>query len=121
MRSNRFWITLFFCILLLCGGLSLFLLSRAKSADCVRIVRKGVTVETLELTQINGSTYYELDGGITLELRQGDIRIVHADCPDGVCLERGWLSEQAAPIVCVPNQLVISAVERSDGFDAVVS
>lgn len=33
--------------------------------------------------------------------------MLEADCPDQVCVHAGWLTDSAAPIVCLPHRLVI--------------
>ena len=43
-----------------------------------------------------------------LSIRDGSAQVTEADCPDGICVQQGWLSDQAMPIVCMPHGLVIS-------------
>lgn len=51
----------------------------------------------------------------TIEIKDGKIRVIAADCPDKVCVNTGELS--AIPIICVPNRLEIRFAEDAD-YDA---
>ena len=42
-----------------------------------------------------------------MEVRPGAIRVSEADCPDKICVGMGWLTDGAAPIVCLPHRLMI--------------
>ena len=42
-----------------------------------------------------------------VELAPGRVRMYSANCPDQVCVHQGWVSDGAAPLVCLPNGLVI--------------
>lgn len=125
MKSNRFWVILF-AIILLVSGAAVWLMGQGDSpASAAVISLNSVTIETIDLSRVEEPYTFtvEADGGrrITLEVIPGDIRIIHADCPDGLCIEREWLSGGATPIVCLPNRLVIEATGSVSGFDAVVS
>ncbi|MBQ8966646.1 NusG domain II-containing protein [Ruminococcus sp.] len=41
-----------------------------------------------------------------IEIKDGEVRMTHADCPDHICIETGKLRPDT-PIVCLPNRLVI--------------
>ncbi len=51
----------------------------------------------------------------TIEIKDGKLRVIAADCPDKVCVNTGELS--AIPIICVPNRLEIRFAEGAD-YDA---
>lgn len=62
-------------------------------------------------------------GGNTLRIEPGRICVVRADCPDQTCVNMGWLSHGAMPVVCLPHRIVIRLEEKVAGmesFDAVV-
>ena len=59
-----------------------------------------------------------------IRVEPGRIAVIGADCPDKVCVEAGWRSDSASPIVCLPHRLVIriehsAAAESEDVPDAV--
>lgn len=56
------------------------------------------------------------DGRInTVEIKDGKVHVIYADCPDQTCVEMGYLEN--LPIVCLPNYLTISYSE-TDNIDS---
>ena len=62
-------------------------------------------------------------GSNVIRAEHGRIAVVAADCPDKICVNAGWLSDSASPIVCLPHRLVIriekNAAESALAPDAV--
>ena len=69
-----------------------------------------------------GTYYVQTDNGKGLNVRDnpdgrvgtnrivvepGRICVSEANCPDGICISQGWLSDQDVPIVCLPHRLII--------------
>jgi thiamine biosynthesis lipoprotein len=46
-------------------------------------------------------------GGFTVEVRDGRVAIVQAECPNQVCVRTGWRSDAGDAIVCVPNRAMV--------------
>lgn len=57
-------------------------------------------------------------GTLVLEVADGAVRCVDADCPDGVCLRSG-AARPGKPIVCAPNGVSVTVSRRGGGLDAV--
>ena len=58
----------------------------------------------------------EYKGGINIvEIGSGTIRVAEANCPDGDCVSHGPLTHGGAPIVCLPNRLVIRFIDAETG------
>jgi len=92
------------------------------SADIAKIYLDGELIESIDLRTVREP--YEIktvfEGGInTVEIEQGRIRVISANCPDGSCVRQGWNSGSLSPIVCLPNRLVIT-VEGSRDIDAII-
>ena len=73
-----------------------------KSGEIVREIRLDslAEVEEFDVTDDNGRTN-------TVRAERGRIRITHADCPDKVCVNQGWITNGVVPIVCLPNEVTI--------------
>lgn len=54
-----------------------------------------------------------------IEIKEGRVRMVEANCPDQVCAKQGWIDRPGQSIVCVPNELVIYLQGASDEKTAV--
>ncbi len=64
----------------------------------------------------------EENGYNIIEVRNGSIGVIEASCPDGVCINTGFIDSSLIPVVCLPNKLVIEIKSEGDyeeSFDAV--
>ncbi len=94
---------------------------------CFAIKNMGLTRTTARILQ-DGELLYEIDlssvteehsiriecpdGGYNIvSVKPGMIRVSEADCPDKICVNRGWATGGVSPVVCMPHKLVI----RFDG------
>ncbi len=123
MLKTKTWILIFALLLLICAVSTLLLHQGAKEASVVEIRQGGRLIKTIDLTQVQNPYSFVVEdangGSNTILVEPGRICISEADCPDQVCIRRGWLTDSAAPIVCLPHQLVIQAAEPGE-LDAVV-
>ena len=111
MKSTKFWLILIAALLVLSAAAGALVwyggLGQARTA---RVYQDGVCIRTIDLSQVDApySFTVEWEGGYNIvEVEQGRIRVSEADCPDGICVRRGWVSDSAAPIACLPHKLVI--------------
>lgn len=88
----------------------------------VNIVQDGTVVYTFDLeTAQNQTLQIEYEGRInTVQIEDGRIRMLEAECPDQTCVHMGWLDSKAMPIVCLPNHLSIEFTDSEDDVDAVI-
>ncbi|MCH5192031.1 MAG: NusG domain II-containing protein [Oscillospiraceae bacterium] len=90
--------------------------------DYVQIVQDGMVLYRFDLSTAEDQTIdIEYSGRInTVQIESGKIRMLSADCRDHTCVKMGWLNSAAAPIVCLPNHLVIEFADSDSDLDAVV-
>lgn len=112
------------CAVLFLGGIGgmIWNLTRSHGRQ-VEILQDGKILYTLDLAQAEDETFTVNYGGRTneIEIRDHQIRVKAADCPDQICVHMDWL--EAAPIVCLPNRLSIQYAdgEGASGLDAVAN
>lgn len=116
--SNRTWLLILGALLALSlvAATAVFFLS--PSGTTAVITLNGTEVERVDLSQVR-ETYtrrFTGESGITdvVEIAPGRIRVREADCPDQVCVRQGWIENSVAPIVCLPNRLVIEIQGETD-------
>lgn len=56
---------------------------------------------TLTITASNGSHN-------TIEIKNHNIRMQSAECKNNLCVNQGWAKDTLLPIVCLPNNVVIT-------------
>lgn len=100
------------------------LLLRPRGTDhpVARITLDGALVEEIDLERVGEAYAFTLDGpggfSNTILVEEGRIRVSQAGCPDQVCVNQGFISDGATPIVCLPNRLIIQITGGGDGLDA---
>ncbi len=108
-------------VILAAGIIGSALVMNAPARDIVRVISDGEVLYTLDLKAETDRTFdIEYNGHInTVEIQDHRIRVKSADCPDRTCVDMGWLTSSAMPIVCLPHHLVIEYSDSADGVDAV--
>ena len=125
-KQNRkaVYIVAALCALIFLGGIGgmIWNLTRSHGRQ-VEILQDGKILYTLDLAQAEDQTFTVTYGGRTneIEIRDHQIRVKAADCPDQICVHMDWLED--APIVCLPNRLSIQYAdgESASGLDAVAN
>ena len=106
--KTKNWIILLSVLLLLSIGLSIPLLLPGRDSLYAEIRSQGVLLKYVDLQIDQEFTVDGKDGGRNVvTVKNGKIAVTEANCPDHYCMHRGFCSS-GTPIVCLPNQLVIS-------------
>lgn len=50
----------------------------------------------------------DINGSNTLEIQDKKARVVHADCPDKLCVNQKAIARDGESIICLPNKVVIT-------------
>ena len=107
MKKND-WI-LALAVLLVAGGLGAFLLLGRQSGSYVEIRKDNEEIGTYSLDK---DQVIDVGDGNQLEIHDGAVHMVYADCPDQICVHTGWISQEHDMIVCMPNKVVAQIVEK---------
>jgi hypothetical protein len=97
---------------------ALALVFAPRSAGTAKVYLDGELVFSVDLDRVEGSRCFSVGEGNTVQAEKGRIRMLDADCPDRLCVDMGWSSSPAKPIVCLPNKVMILIDGRADA-DAV--
>ncbi len=62
--------------------------------------------QTIEINSANGHN--------TMEIKNGQVSIVDADCPNKDCMEFGSISKTNQTILCLPNKVSVKMNGKSD-------
>ncbi len=111
MKRFDIWIILFFVVL---AGIlfGIFKMNFGKEAaqKYVEITYKGEQIQSflLEEKKVGDRIPIETELGKNIvEIGEGSVRILEADCPDQVCVRTGWISNPGQTVVCLPHKLVV--------------
>ena len=111
MLKTKTWILIFSVVLLICLGAALFLGTMSTAGTVAEILQDGKCIRRIDLDAVRTPFTFVVTastgGSNTVLVEPGRICVSDADCPDHICMHRGWISDGTAPIVCMPNRLVI--------------
>ncbi len=124
MKSTKFWVILIVVLLAVCLAAAAVLMRGTTDSAVAYIYQNGQLLRTIDLSQVDEPYSFTVEGPAgtnTIQAEPGRICVSHADCPDQVCVNQGWISNSVVPIVCLPNQLVvqIGGAGSPDGIDGV--
>lgn len=118
--KNRTWIIIFAIVLIACAGLYFVILNGFSSSDIIGIYHNGELIEKVNLSMESTEREITLSGEIgenIIQISDGHIKMLSAECPDQVCVNHGELTKGGTPIVCLPNKIVIKWENSSDSYD----
>ena len=122
MKTNRFWLAVLGFVVIV-SAIAMLAPKRA-SASRANIYQDGELVESLDLSSITEPrtlTVRSSLGSNAILAESGRVCVSDANCPDRLCVRRGWLSDSTLPIVCLPHRLVIRLETRdAPKVDAIV-
>lgn len=100
--KSKYWVFLLTVAMLICMGLSIWLLWPGQRAQWVEVWSDGQLVETVNLGTDRVLTVESRYGTNVISVHDGKIGVTEADCPDHYCIKRG-MCDSGIPIVCLPN------------------
>lgn len=92
------------------AGILLFLFSSGRNQEYSAI---RITVDGKEYGEYNLSEDQEIKIGDTniCRIEAGTVKMIYADCPDQLCIHQKPVDENGGVIICLPNKVVIEAIE----------
>ena len=110
LNRSKLWILLFLALALMALG-GIYAAKRLTSpAAIARITVDGETYREIDLQAVTIPYEFVVEtefGSNTVRVEHGRISVISADCPDKICVQRGWAEDSLLPIVCLPHRLVI--------------
>jgi len=122
-NNTKFWIAVILAVLAV-SAVAVYVQSRSNSAAITaNVYLDGELIRTINLANVREPYTVEIadehGGTNTVTVERGRVRVTSANCPDSICVIRGWSSDGATPIVCLPHKLVIEVVGGTSNLDAV--
>ncbi|MGN0106978.1 MAG: NusG domain II-containing protein [Hominilimicola sp.] len=122
-KKNLKWALAFLLLIIICTLVILFHNNSSKTAKTAEIIQNGEVIRTVDLQNVPMPYEFEVispDGGYnTVRVEYGKIGIIHASCPDQICVKQGFIADGVLPVVCLPNKLSVVITDDSSELDAV--
>ena len=122
-KKNLKWALVFFLSIVICALVILLHNNSSKTAKTAEIIQNGEVIRIVDLQNVPKPYEFEVispDGGYnTVRVEYGKIGIIHASCPDQICVKQGFIADSVLPVVCLPNRLSVVITDDSNDLDAV--
>ena len=110
---------LLFLLFLLCGALFAIRHFTASSKNSIKITVCGREQGIFDLSCDQTIRIGETN---VCEIRDGQVRMIEADCPDQLCVHQKAISRTGESIICLPNQVVVSVQgSKESELDGIVN
>lgn len=110
-------VLIFVAVAAVCAGLTCLFFLQGTPANTAEVYVDGVLVRTIDLSKDGTYRVEHEDDWNILTVQDGKLAVTAASCTGGDCIRHG-AANHGAPIVCLPNRLVIQFIQ-DDGLDAV--
>lgn len=108
-KKTLIWVA---ALALLCAACAAaWVLTAALGSGGVAVVRvDGEELYRIDLATVREAYDLEIDtkyGHNTVHVAPGAISVTRSNCPDGICVAQGEISQSGVPIVCMPHRLSV--------------
>lgn len=113
---------IFFVFIVMIIGIILWVgvMLNKNPGEYARVRVDGETYGTYPLSQEGRYIIKGTSGDDVLEIKDGGARIVEAQCPDGLCVDMGWIFASGESVICLPNRIVVEIVAEDSEIDVLV-
>lgn len=123
MKKSTVILIIVTLLLLAASGIAAYMTYHAKNESKTALIYQGdKLIYTIDLDSVTQAYTIEIISGDghknTVEVRNGKIGIISADCPDKICVNTGFIGDGVMPIVCVPNGVMIVVKDDGGQIDA---
>ena len=97
-------------VLIAAGIYTYIAFSGNTDAHTAEIRLDGKVIRTVDLGSAADETFRVEgeNGWNTVSIKNGEIYVIEASCPDKICVKHGPLHSEFLPIVCLPNKMEIT-------------
>ena len=123
IKTNLKWAALFLAVIAVSLTVILIHKNAVSVVKTAKIIQDGKVIQTVDLENVTEPYEFTVTndsgGENTVRVEKGHIAVVHANCPDKICVNRGFIDSPILPIVCLPNKLSVVVTGIRTGIDAV--
>lgn len=109
LKKNEkiFLILLIFLVIFIWCGSKLFF-HNTSDTICITVDGKVFGTYSLKENQI-----ISIGDTNVCEIKNGEVKMIEANCPDHLCMEQNAITQNGGTIVCLPNKIVIQGEASS--------
>ena len=79
----------------------------------------GKVIDTISLDK-NGTYTYKSDKGYNIvEIKDGKVRVIEADCPNQDCVNKGYIKRNNESVICLPHKFEVTVKSKDNEYDVI--
>ena len=92
-------------VVMMIASILLFIpiLNNAPASNTAVVTVKNEEVLRIDLSEVDGT-----NGKVHIEVKDNQIRVTQENSPQHICSKQGFVSDPNVPIVCLPNDTVVT-------------
>lgn len=123
MKKSTLILVAVTAVMLIASGLGArWVLQSNKNAKTARVYQSDTLLYEIDLSDVKEPYTITVNGENgemnTIEVRNGEIGVIRASCPDKLCVKSGFAGNSHLPVICLPNDLMIIVDSEGGDFDA---
>lgn len=104
-KSTKFWIVTFLLILI-CSFVVILIRHNSRSNYVIIYIEDNIFAQ-IPLTDEGTYPIESEFGKNVIEIKNGAVRVVSADCNNQICVKDGWVDAPNTPLICAPHHLIV--------------
>ncbi len=121
-KSTKILVALTAVLLLVFGIGTYLILTEKQDSRIAKVYVGDELLYEIDLQSVNEPYTITVTGENgkenVIEVRQGEIGVISASCPDKLCVECGFSGSRLLPIICLPNDVMICVEGGESDVDA---
>jgi len=82
----------------------------SKTSNEAIVYVDGKVYQYIDLSK--DGNYDILDGDMTLQVKNGSLKVAHSNCPEQTCVHSSSISNEGGMIICLPNKVIIKVTSK---------
>lgn len=107
-------------IAVLAVGVVLMFVLRGRNTEGSYVVVMFQNEEKARYSLASDGVYDINDGKNVIEILDGKVRMLEADCHDRYCVRQGWIGYDGQSIICLPNMITVMVTGGDRAVDFVL-
>lgn len=110
MKNKEIIIIIVIVLIALGGAAAFYFINITEAPLFVRVTRNGSEIFYAPVSENTTRVLTDDAGYNTLVIKDGQVSISEADCPEQVCVNTHWITSPGETIVCLPHRLIVEIV-----------
>lgn len=109
--KKTFRYDLFILLIIITVIISLFLIQKQDQGQIIKITYHK---DIYGLYSLNDDQTININDENILIIKNHEIYMSQATCPDKTCIKQGHINEKGASIICLPHQLIVEIIDGKE-------